>query len=58
MIFGDNFLSVLGPFLWIRTMSACFQAYGTEPVENDAFTNLQSDGAISTAHFFKTRGDR
>ena len=28
-------------------MSACFQACGTEPVVNDAFINLQSDGAIS-----------
>ena len=36
-------------------MSACFQACGTEPVVNDAFIDLQSDGAISTAlHYFKT----
>lgn len=39
-------------------MSACFQACGTEPVVNDAFINLQSDGAISTAHSFKMRGGR
>ena len=39
-------------------MSACFQACGTELVVNDALINLQSDGAISTAHSFKTRGGR
>ena len=39
-------------------MSACFQACGTEPVVNDAFINLQSDRAISTAHSFQTRGGR
>ena len=51
-------LLVLGHFLWIGTISACFQACGTEPVVNDALINLQSDGSISTAHSFKTRGGR
>ena len=40
----------------IEQMSACFQACGTEPVVNDTFINLQSNGAISTAHSFKARG--
>ena len=39
-------------------MSACFQTYGTDPVVSDLFCNMLSDGAISAAHSFKTRGGK
>ena len=37
-------------------MSACFQAYGSDPVVSDVFGNMLNDGAFSAAHSFKTRG--
>ena len=34
-------------------MSACFQAYESDPVVSDLFSNMINDGAIAAAHFFQ-----
>ena len=39
-------------------MSACFQAYGSDPVVSDLFSIMLNDGAISAAHSFKISGGR
>ena len=54
---NNCYFSVLDPSLWIGTISACFQAYGSDPVVSDLFSNMLNKGAISSA-FFQTRGGR
>ena len=39
-------------------MSACFQAYRSDPVVSDWVSNMLNDGAISAVHSFKTRGGK
>ena len=39
-------------------MPACFQAYRSDSVASDLFSNMLNDGAVSAAHSFKTRGGR
>ena len=39
-------------------MSACLQAYRSDPVVSDLFSNMLNDGAISAVHSFKTRGGK
>ena len=39
-------------------MSACLQAYQSDPVVSDLFSTMLNDGAISAVHSFKTRGGK
>ena len=39
-------------------MSACFQAYRSDPVVSDLFSNMLNDRAISAVHSFKTHGGK